>query len=124
MSLEKSKTGKRGAERAGSTEFRLRSMLRSKSLRGTSKSFMAKMMKKCEFLFFLEMLRESSEKRLGELAGLRRAPGVLTPLTKGKEVFIEEVHKECFAQTVDGAPSIAPSSVNFSDSKNRPAGEK
>ena len=46
---------------------------------------------------------------------------------------LEKVHKECFAQTVDGAPSTAPSfvnlvrstlSVNFFGSKKRPAGKK
>ena len=57
------------------------------------------------------MMKKSSEKCSEALAGLRRAAGVLCAFETERERLFEEVHKECFARTVDGAPSTAPSEI-------------
>ena len=46
------------------------------------------------------------------LAELRRAASVLCAFETEIERFCEKVHEECFAQTVDGAPSTAPSKIS------------
>ena len=52
------------------------------------------------------------------------APCLLSALAGSTEQSLGKVYKECFAHTVDGAPSTAPGSVNFFGSKNRLPGKK
>ena len=59
--------------------------------------------------------------------GLRRPLEGLSDIFRAWNATLEFAKKfteECFAQHVDGAPSTAPSSVNFFGSESRPAGQK
>ena len=67
---------------------------------------------KLKIFIFVEKVSESLRKAPG---GLRRPRKGLSTLFRAWEPMhekIEKVHKECFAQHVDGAPSTAPSGDN------------
>ena len=79
---------------------------------------------KIENFMFLEKASESLRKAPG---GLRGPPEGFSRIFGAWNATLEKSKKfteECFAQHVDGAPSTAPSSVNFFGSKSRPAGEE
>jgi hypothetical protein len=82
---------------------------------------MMKMLKNMKFLEFLKNHKGKLEEVFGSARRASESCWRPLRLLNRNETKLEKVHKECFAQTVDGAPSTAPSLRRLFGREKQPA---